>query len=187
MVQQHAATPGFVLLAKPFGTVDLAVILARITAGLRRAAALEEKLYQRAARGRDLAVASIRLPVPRTPSVGRLTAPPDTAPDPQPATPADPRLAHGPTEQEIADQVRRRPIGAVIADICTDLGIAPGDLDRAFWDEIQLAIMLYGGSLWCFLTNLDERLSAAWASIGHVDRADPEWPAALLAPATRPP
>jgi hypothetical protein len=25
--------------------------------------------------------------------------------------------------------VRRRPIGAVIVDICCDLGIAPGDLD----------------------------------------------------------
>ena len=43
-VQQRAAAPGFSLFAKPFGTTDLAVILARITNGLRRAAALEVTL-----------------------------------------------------------------------------------------------------------------------------------------------
>src|SRR4029077_20405902 len=48
------------------------------------------------------------------------------APDPT----EDPRLARLPTEEEIAEAVRRRPIGAVIVDICCDLGIAPGRLDR---------------------------------------------------------
>src|SRR6478672_11125522 len=53
-VQQRAAAPDFALFARPFGTADLAVILARITAGLRRAAALEAALSRRAASGRDL-------------------------------------------------------------------------------------------------------------------------------------
>src|ERR1700686_1861924 len=52
-VQQRAAAPGFALFARPFGTADLAAVLARITNGLRRAAALEARLCQRAARGRD--------------------------------------------------------------------------------------------------------------------------------------
>ena len=49
--QQRAAAPDFWLFAKPFGTADLALIIARITGGLRRAAALEAALCQRAARG----------------------------------------------------------------------------------------------------------------------------------------
>jgi hypothetical protein len=190
-VQQRAAAPNFALFARPFGTADLAAILARITAGLRRAAALEERLCRRAARGRDLTVASVRLPVPRAPSVGPLTTPPDAPPDPPPAASAgNPRLAHLPTEQDIAAEVRRRPIGAVIVDICSDLGIAPGHLDRAFWDEIQLAIMQYGGSLARFVTRLDERLFAARIGIGSTDRAQAGRPAApprLPALATGPP
>ena len=51
VVQQRAAAPGFSLFARPFGTADLAVILARITAGLHRAATLESRLCQRVARG----------------------------------------------------------------------------------------------------------------------------------------
>src|SRR5271166_1958730 len=143
-VQQRAAAPGFALFARPFGTADVAAILARITGGLRRAAALEARLCRRAARGQDLTPSPIRLPAPRGPRPARQVAPPDV----QPADQAeDPRLARLPTEEEIAAEVRRRPIGAVIVDICLDLGIAPGHLDRAFWDEINHAIMMYGGSL----------------------------------------
>jgi hypothetical protein len=43
--------------------------------------------------------------------------------------------------------VRRRPVGAVIVDICRDLGIRPGDCDRPFWDELCHAIIAYGGRL----------------------------------------
>src|SRR5579864_3426711 len=78
-VQQRAAAPGFALFAKPFGTADLAVILARITSGLRRAAALEAALCRRAARGRDLTPSSIRI---RGPRPARLVAPPDAQPEP---------------------------------------------------------------------------------------------------------
>src|ERR1700722_16254489 len=71
-VQQRAATPGFALFAKPFGTADLAVILARITSALRRAAALKAALCRRADRGRDLTPSSSRMPDIRGPRPARL-------------------------------------------------------------------------------------------------------------------
>jgi hypothetical protein len=189
-VQHRAAAPGFALFAGPFGTADLAVIVARITNGLRRASALEAWLCRRAIRGQDLTPAPIRMPVARAPCAARQIAPSDAQPDPHPADLAeDPRLARLPTEEEIAAEVRRRPVGAVIVDICRDLGIAPGHLDRAFWDEINHAIMMYGGSLARFLTNLHERLFACFAG-EHAGRPDPGWPAApprLPAAATGPP
>jgi hypothetical protein len=142
-VQQRAGTPGFARFVSPFGTADLAVILARITCGLRRAAMLEARLCRRVERGQELTVAPIRLPAMGAPGATRQPAPPDARPtDPT----EDPRLARLPTEEEIAEEVRRRPIGAVIVDICCDLGIAPGDLERGFWDEINHAIIMYGGT-----------------------------------------
>src|SRR6185437_4283060 len=122
----------------PFGTADISIILRRILNGLRRAAALEARLAQRAAGGQDLAVWSVRTPTPRGPRPPRQAASPDAQPEPQPAVQTeDPRLARLPTEDEIAAEVRRRPVGAVIADICLDLGIRPVNIDRAFWDEIS--------------------------------------------------
>ena len=185
-VQQRAGTPGFARFVSPFGTADLAVILARITNGLRRAAALEAKLCRRAERGQDLTVAPIRLPATRASGVARQAA----SQDAQPADPTtDPRLARLPTEEEIAEEVRRRPIGAVIADICCDLGIAPRDLEPGFWDEINLAIIMYGGSLLRFFKDRMRR-SSAFLLGDHSDRTDPGSPVPsprLPAPATGPP
>jgi len=185
-VQQRAGTPGFARFVSPFGTADLAVILARITCGLRRAAMLEARLCRRVERGQELTVAPIRLPAMGAPGATRQPAPPDA----RPADPTqDPRLARLPTEAEIAEEVRRRPIGAVIVDICCDLGIAPGDLERGFWDEINIAIIMYGGSGVRFFNDLRKRSSAFL--LGHLsDGADPGWPAAqtrLPVPATGPP
>jgi hypothetical protein len=169
----------------PFGTADLAVILARITNGLRRATALEARLCRRAERGRDLKPSAMRLPAARGPSAARPSA------EPLPADPAqDPRLALLPTEAEIAAEVRRRPVGAVIVDICRDLGITPDQFDRAFWDELSLVIIDFGGSLAGFIGDLTKRVYAF--DLGaHADPADPPpWPAApqrLPEPATGPP
>jgi hypothetical protein len=191
--QQRAAAPGFALFASPFGTADLAAVLARITNGLRLAAALEARLTQRAERGRDLAPSSVRMPAASRPP--RQSAPANAQPEPQPASHIeDPRLAHLPTEAEIAARlaagldpmVRRRPIGAVIVDICQDLGIMPGDLDRAFWDELSEVIIIYGGSLAGFVGK-QIRLPFAFAP---GDLPDSIWPAApprLAERATGPP
>ncbi len=56
---------------------------------------------------------------------------------------ADARLAHLPTPEQIAAKVRRQPIGAVIADICRDLGILPS---HPLWQELQHAIIREGGN-----------------------------------------
>ena len=68
--------------------------------------------------------------------------------------------------------MRRRPVGAVIADICHDLGITPGQFDRAFWDELSYAIIAYGGSLAGFLDKLHRRL-AAFVAGDHADLQPP--------------
>ena len=66
---------------------------------------------------------------------------------------------------------------------------APGDLDRGFWDEINLAIITYGGSLLRFF-NDRRRRSSAFLFGDHSDGAGPGWPGApprLPVPATGPP
>jgi hypothetical protein len=121
-VQSRAATPGFALFAIPFGTADLAVILARITNGLRRAAALEAMLCRRAARGQDLTPSPIRLPAAPGPRAARQSAAPDALPEPQRADHTeDPRLARLPTEEEIAVAGRSAlssPISAATSASC---------------------------------------------------------------------
>jgi hypothetical protein len=64
-LHRRATVPGFAGFARPFGEADVTVILARVTNGLRLAAALEARLCRRAARGQDLRPAAIPLPVPR--------------------------------------------------------------------------------------------------------------------------
>ncbi len=96
------------------------------------------------------------MPSAGKPRADRQVALPAAHPEPTPAQ--DPRLARLPTEAEIAAEIRRRPIGAVIVSICEDLGIAPGDLDRALWDELALAIIGYGGSLSGWLGKLNKRI-----------------------------
>ncbi len=144
-LRQHSAAPHllpcFTFVATTFATTDLALILARISRGLLRAAALEDRLRQRAARGQDL----------QQPARSR----PASARNPRAAKPAtrqhdparDPSLASPPTLEQIAAEDRRRPIGAVLVDICLDLGIAPGQMDRATWDELSRAVIDYGGNL----------------------------------------
>jgi hypothetical protein len=60
---------------------------------------------------------------------------------------------------------------------------------KSFWDEINIAIIMYGGSGVRFFNDLRRRSSAFL--LGHLsDGADPGWPAAqtrLPVPATGPP
>ncbi len=56
----------------------------------------------------------------------------------------DPGTTSLPTAEQIAAEVRRRPIGAVIADICRDLGIMPSN---PLWPEIRALITRFRGNL----------------------------------------
>jgi hypothetical protein len=166
-LRQQPADPRAILRRRSFGTFDLGFVLASITRGLLRAAALETRLNQRAARGRDLGSAPGRPSAPRKPRAAQ----PATA---RTKAAQDPRLARLPTPEEIAAEVRRRPIGAVIADICRDLGIAPGHVDRTLWRDLNDAIMAYGGSGGGFIKGMLRRCFAA----------PDAWPSAIAPPAS---
>ncbi len=137
-LRQHGLGDYPAIQGRQFGTTNVTLILARIARGLLRAAALEARLHHRAA----------RLDAPPRPRAPR-THPRSVATDPtsQPPAPrrrANPRdddetlLAHPPTQEQIAAEIRRRPIGEVIADICRDFGIVPA---HPLWRELEHAIM----------------------------------------------
>ncbi len=122
-----------------FGTTDIALILTRIARGLHRAQALEDRVTRCAAR---LDAEPRRA---RGQSEARLSA---VRPF---AEPPDPRLASLPTAEQIAAEARRRPIGAVIADICRDLGILPS---HELWRDVQKLIIEHGGNFARLLSDL---------------------------------
>jgi hypothetical protein len=137
-LREHGLGDYPAIQGRQFGTTNVTLILARIARGLLRAAALEARLHHSAA----------RLDAPPRPRASR-THPPSVATDPtsQPPTPRrrantrsddDGLLAHMPTQEQIAEEIRRRPIGEVIADICRDLGIVPA---HPLWRELEQAIM----------------------------------------------
>jgi hypothetical protein len=150
----------------PLGAADIAEILARITRGLLRAEALEARLIRSTAHP-DPAPVPPRAPSRRQSPPARPAAPPtDTAASSEALVP---RLDPGvclPTPAQIAAEVRRRPIGAVIADICRDLGIMP---NHPLWRELQLVIIRHGGSLARLvkdiLSNAFERPVSVWPSV----------------------
>ena len=151
-VAQRAAAPSFTSIAVCFGTLNLSVILAHLHRGLLRAAALERVLLARAASGRDIEFAGARI----------RTRDGQPAPADQAATPATrdalPRSARRmswddlaqfdtPTQQQVERQVRRRPLGRTIVDICLDLAVVPGLCTGPFWNELFETMQWYGGSV----------------------------------------
>jgi hypothetical protein len=137
--QRVAADPIFARTG--FGTADLAVIFARIARGLHLAQALEARVLRRAAWLDQGPRPRTARPKPRPPA-----SPPAEAPDS--------RLAHLLTAEQIAALVRRRPIGAVIADIYRDLGILPS---HPLWRDVQQAMRDFGGSLVRLLCDILDR------------------------------
>ncbi len=154
-------------MTRPFGTRNFALILARITRGLRLAGALEERLMRRPVL-EEKKPAGTSAPSQRQPRAARPAASRPTArrlEDP------DPRLELLPTSEQIAAEMRRRPVGAVIADICRDLGILPG---HKLWRELSLAIIDHGGSLVRLSEDIFKRLRLARAILqDDLDRASP--------------
>ena len=131
-----------------FGTSDVATILLRIARGLRRAAALEALLLARARRGRDLETAAVRISRPRVPSAEPGQPYRTLGLDPRAKRPA---LPLEPTDEEIAADMRRRPVGALIVEICLDLGVQPGELGRDMHQELTDSVIFYGGNLFRLL------------------------------------
>ena len=167
---QRSTSTDFNAVAACFGTGRLHTIMAHLQRGLLRAMALERVLLQRAARGRDIGFAApgerasataCQAAGPGDPPTGPAGSPGDL-PAEQPAAaqvartaaarrsrPAgwnDPELFM-PTLEELEAQVRRRPIGRTLVEICLDLAVVPGFCTGAFWNELFDSIRLHGGSI----------------------------------------
>jgi hypothetical protein len=176
-LQQRTSATNLTDVTRHFGTIDIAEILARIARGLLRAAALETRLTSHLARQQD-APAAPSAPSRRQPRAARSVD--------RSASPTDTSRAHLPTPEEIAAEVRRRPVGAVIADICRDLGIVPSN---PLWRELSLAIIENGGNLATLFKDTWKRISV-WllnppAAVRPAGSA-PDLPSAVT-PGTGPP
>ncbi len=120
-------------VVRNFGTISLALVIARITRGLLIAQALEDRLLRR--RGPRPEPVTRKAPAePRAPR----------GPRPPPADEEAELRGKLPSAEEIARRIRRKPIGAVIVDICRDLGIRP---DHPDWQQIKMAIIMQCGNL----------------------------------------
>jgi hypothetical protein len=151
----RAAIPQFQTAAVLFGTYDIPTIQFRLRRGMLRALALRDYLLARAARGHNLRF--IRKPYLDLQPHHRPPAKPPRAPRAEPRKPSRPEPAvldldhpdafRMPTPEELAADVRRRPVGRSVLYICMDLGIAPGVCDGTFWNCIEKTLRRYGGSL----------------------------------------
>src|SRR4051794_6053161 len=148
-VQGHAAAATLFTVAVHFGTRDMALILARITRGLRLAAALETRLLSRPVRP-DAGAAALRASVDRA-----IPASADLAKRTTRRAAKRPPLPDVPTAEEIAAALRHRPAAAVIADICRDLGIVPA---HPLWGEVMAVLFERGGNFGKFFKDTMARL-----------------------------
>ena len=147
--QQNDPTPS-VDVARRFGTLNVALIIARISRGLAIAAGLEARLLR-------WPPVQDRLPEPDAqsghpakspqpdPNRPRRARPTFRRPPPLSQAEDDAALLRGlPSAQEIAARLRGRTAGEVIVEICRDLGIKPS---HPLWLDIRDAIIRYDGSL----------------------------------------
>ncbi len=127
----------------PPGDSAIAAILGRIARGLLRAETLEARLVRNAAR-----LDAERKPRAAFSGTSRTDRPEASLPRfedrPRPADRSAFGVTRLPTPEQIVALVNRQPIGAVIADICRDLGIRP---DHPLWPELRQIIRQEGGSL----------------------------------------
>lgn len=167
-LQQRGSNIDLTAVTRPFGTRDIALILARITRGLLLCSALEAKLTQHPAcldaRPRKSAAA---------PSQRQSSNP--RPPADRSVETADAILARLPTAEEIAAQVRRRPVGAVIADICRDLGIG---WRHQLWQDLHQVMLRFRGNL----IALDKVIMDRLYPIPEAYRRQPRPKAALPTP-----
>jgi hypothetical protein len=167
-VQQRAAAGTLISIALHFGTLDAAVILARIARGLRLANALEARLLIR----------PVRLDARPAPAgLAPVRAPPAGAERTARRAVKRPALPDVPTAEEIAAALRHRPAAAVIADICRDLGIVPA---HPLWGEVMAVLSEHGGGFVKYFKNVMDRMclwltarAAAYAEARPAPRSQP--------------
>jgi hypothetical protein len=178
-LQQNGAGMHPFRLATRFDTADVALILARIARGLRLAAGLETRLISHPPREEP----SIATGASTRAAGAAAPRPPRTAlPAPRGTRlAADPRLAALPSAEEIAAECRRRPIGAVLADICRDLGIT---VAHPLWRELNLTIMETGGNATALLLELFRR-GSDW--LANSPLAKPPFELPPMPPGWKPP
>lgn len=171
-LQQRASAANLAVITRNFGTTDIALIVSHITRALHCAVLLEARLLNRhtgqQAEG-PAPTSSPSRPAPVSSSSPRQRH--AAQPADRPADGADPGLAHLPSVRDIAAEIRRRPVGAVLADICRDLGIVPSD---PLWRELALAVVEYGGNLAALFEDTYKRVSAAILRPPAV--GSPAWP-----------
>ena len=141
-LEHRAAARSFSVIAQFFGTARLPAILARLSHGILRAMALESVLLARAARGRDLVIFQPRFRAER-PAAAPQPAAEQTPPKPRPVRA---ELPEYPTLEQLQADIRRRPIGHAMADICRDLGVSSSLCDGRFWTSLYCAIAWYRGN-----------------------------------------
>jgi hypothetical protein len=141
-----AAVPG--IAARQFGTLNIVLILMRIARGLRLANALEAQLVAHPLRD-ETAQAPVRAPSNRAPRTTKPAKPRASR------TPL--QLPDVPTAEEIAEALRHRPVGAVIAEICSDLGIVQS---HPLWHEVMMVVTEFGGDIVKLVKDTLDRLFA---------------------------
>ena len=140
-----------------FGCLSLTLVIARITRGLIIAGVLQDRFLRRLPRKEE-----------RPDRAPRQAAPRDAG-QPKPRrslwTSHDAELEGPlPSAEAIAERLRGRPAGAVITEICRDLGI---DTQHPLWLELKELLC------WCHPYNL-WRMMEAWRESGaRMVRADP--------------
>jgi hypothetical protein len=103
------------------------------------------------------------MPSPRTSATPR--------PHPQrPRPEATPDIAALPTPKQIAAMLRNRSLGAVLIEICQDLGVAPGELEAELWNELSGTIIDYGGNLCAYLTHMMNQMFSLPPELRKVPR-----------------
>ncbi len=136
-----------------FGTFNLTLIVSRILRGLRIAVALRDWVTANAPR--IDAPPPVRIASPRPSS-------PHRKPKPSEAEGNAALLDRVPTDREIAEMLRHRPIGAVLVDICADLGIG---IDHPLWHEVKSFVIVHGGQELRVLKRTFQRVNDAWQEV----------------------
>ena len=145
-----------VLVSRRFGNINVEMILARIRHALDLAEGLEQRVIK-SARSLDRE---------RPPPAAKPDQPAAPTPDQGDATPQQ-RL---PTAEQILRRLRRKSIGAVLAEICRDFEIINGD---KLWLPIVEAVCTHRGPTLRMLRNMLQRVRRTGYYVPDPPRSPP--------------